>query len=1407
MKPTGAHHNKSGNPEGNSNPSSKEGKSARRPPPVATGGGAMASTEAKEGCSYGNRCTDMHCQISDEQHGVGFKRPKTCWRIKQGHNCSKCNTKKEPNQRCQFGANCRYMGTTCTKVHPEPVNVSETSPVQPVQAQLANESGTPLSYENFPSLEPEEKLVAPVVQTPIGFWTNKTVEPDVSLNLSGPISCILNCFDSGVFASLKLVLNEQLELCQNLEDLLIMGGIVLTSLDKVNPFITDINEYEQEKLEEKFNELLQTIMKELGCEESMPCFPEGNDVCENLSYFATAFDSLNEFLKNTQKTPLPESQSFSVPVPATKAESSSAPMFEKIRVAVTFISEMMKGLPLNKQGDLQRCLAFLNISDKSSCPPELVEQMLKFAKNAYDKIIDHIRIEEEARMHDIRESLLNPKHFEVNASMSESMLLAMSYMFAISFTVGSNMGIFDEIVSKNEELRSFVDNDQKGYFDQLVRAIYRKLIRSDSDASNFQNAVLTPCASEVPETIRNVFETATAWFILSQKSSEGSVYESLSIFSSWNDQSQLLTPAFLDFLYSYIKTRGDTQSIQISKTVDNHFIVIMKYFGIRMVASEKGFGKKFLLSYKLEGTTHEIDVSSLVCEYVFKLLCMSKVFVDNGKTNCVRLGNCGIGTSISQLFDLVGKDLIDSFGEYRPFKAATRDFKEQHEHIPSVYAPSLVSKVKSKSDLTKQDGVHERVMVLKYFFDKSIVQCINSSYDKKTEKKEFEMKLIEVEKTFLPTCQETEIMERFFLFLSTLKSDPMTKLMKMGVEILTDKSVKKDISIGFAFLDKQDVGEFQKLLLKIILQYSSNITDDAKLDECVGNAVSDFSEVLQFIASSGVTLIEVLHVCDMFKDLYNSNKSNKSGKMVFFNFFLAAFMVAASKKWNLTFQTMYTSMVTSLVDTTYVKPTDQFNKQVTAGIAMMRLTGFNFNNCLQEPHCQLFCKEASNRGSIDNPSNLANFQRLLKLVCPFVMISDLMFKQQPETLPEGMSMSLSNCLDRVAMLLLTSSNREQLFDLFGLMKPTLDSVPKENVKYRFSTESPNSRFNVSRKDSRIFEEQVVSSMLKSIKANTVSNYFSKWNRYCDQYGKDMKLALDAEDMKTLRKNFRMDSEMKTFFEFLITSGLATNAVCESLKNNPNLYTFTKRGNRVLNICEIATTIVAQNNGFSLEFYEDVLKMIHSALYPNFNDATLVRQMVREMVEFQKSQRRKDQGQAPVVEQETGSGMSMFAAMFGDDTEPEPETEAELTVEYFKNCFLEMLPKDISEKVDSRLGASPVVFTCGDVRGFFTNRQSSDADVETLPPSLSKYYTREFQDLISALNFLDVMKFFSDIQAYIDTFFSDDEEEGINLADFRADVLNTSSDLSKAFNRYVEAAINEATESIQIYQKHPMNQVD
>jgi len=94
------------------------GQNARLPLPAAAGGGANpSSTGDKTACKFGIRCTNMHCPVSDKEHGANFIRSTNCWRILNGQPCNICKT-KEPKNDCQFGAKCRNRNTTCKKDHP-----------------------------------------------------------------------------------------------------------------------------------------------------------------------------------------------------------------------------------------------------------------------------------------------------------------------------------------------------------------------------------------------------------------------------------------------------------------------------------------------------------------------------------------------------------------------------------------------------------------------------------------------------------------------------------------------------------------------------------------------------------------------------------------------------------------------------------------------------------------------------------------------------------------------------------------------------------------------------------------------------------------------------------------------------------------------------------------------------------------------------------------------------------------------------------------------------------------------------------------------------------------------------------------------------------------------------------------
>ena len=1394
MKPTnGNHPNLKGTPTGTLKNSSTGGFARLSPisvgeaktsstgdvanPPFNLGGRAKKTWVSPKGmCKIGLPCGNLHCEFT---HPPERKVPTHCM---YGNSCKVCFPCCPSFQNCQV-EECPLRHDLKRKiVGKEPVSETIVShPAIPVSVPAVS------MEKDFPSLrkEGEEVKSSAPVDTPMkpaGVWGTKTVEPEKE-DLSPLIPTILSCFDPNVFGHLKEQLKRQLEQCETGDDLLEMCVIIIENLKRI------IDIMELPEVESLFNDVLSSVMTLIFGADAIPRFPEAiDDVLDKIAFFATLSDSLTSFLQS-ESTPV----STILPVSAAPEKSDllkSGSMVEKHRLVLIALKDMLKNVPVLKQGDLLRVQTLLSgMEDIQSCTPELVQSLLQFATTTYTKIMDQIRIEEEARLDSKRLFLFNPEQFQVSISITESQLLAMAYMFAISFMVGSNITTFDEIINMNAESATLINKDQKGFFDQLVRAIYRKIIRSESDARDFQNAVITSDFSRVSENLNAIFSTAISWFLLSQKSSESSVYESLKLFSSWNE-SQLLNPVFLEFLYSDIQTRDSTQIVQIWKIMDNHMVVILKYFGVHMVSSETGFGKKFVLSYKNDGNTNVVDVSDQICDYLFDILCMSKVFVDTQTQSFVPHGNPGVGNSISKLFDLIGNSLIDGkFGNYQCYKAQTKTSKEQSEFVPKIFCPIIFTHVSSK--LKQEDGTVSHRDVLKYFLDNSKKELVNHSFRTNPEKDHFRKAVSDIRELFLPSCRNADSMMRFRLFLSTLKSDPMTKLMKMGIEFLTNESFKKDVCNGLAFLNSKDVGEFQQLEIRKVIEYMSTVTDDRKLKKLVDDTVLGFEEALKFVASSGISLVEVLHVCDMFKDLYNKNKSNMRCKMVFFNFFLTSIMVAASKKWNLTFQTMYTCLITSLMPNNVLKETKDFKENIRAGVNLIRLTGFQFATCERDAHCDLFCKEAC-ANVTQNSANLESFNKLIGLVCPVTAFSDVMFKQDRASL--SASMSISDCFDRVSMFLLTTHNRDGLLDLFKLTKPTVETVSEKHVWYKCPSDSANSRSKMH--PSKIhFETEVLNSIRTSIKSDAISKYFLEWNAYLDKNRHDITTALSPDHMKQLRIEFRKNSEMETFFNILINSGLSTEQLIKQLRENPNLYTPNKRGTYVLNIIDIAKSVVAENNGFSLQFYEDILRMIHSALYPNFDEITAVRQMVRDMVAIQMAARRKEQGQAPVEEEHVGFSMcdAIDEVMFVEESQPEPECMEE----HLKNFFLGMLSQDERELVCQRIDSNPVVLICNDMKKFFTVNHDKP---ETLPESLSKYLTESIQGIINISGVQATMNCFSNVRDYIENFFDDDEDEGIDLCEFRNQVLDESSELSKAFNNYVAAAITEAMTSVEDFEK-------
>jgi len=418
MNPTGAHRNKSGNPKGNPNSSSTGDKSARRPPPAAVGGGAMASTGVEGGCKFGIKCTNMHCEFTDDQHRHGFKRAETCWKKTLGQHCNKCNP-KEHNDNCQFGANCKYKNTTCTKVHPAPVPDSQNSAVQPVQVQPKNGTTT-AREEQFPSLGGNQS--APVVVR--GDWTGKNED------LSSGISAILALFPDENFVHLKESLEEKLRSFQTRNELLGFCKTLKDALARIEGL-----DFDSEELETLFKDPHSQFMTSCFGEGTMPVFQPEVEVFDRIMVFLDIKENLQKMVEKLELSQVSECP-----------PKSGTSITEQIRFAISSIMDMMKQLPPLKQGDFQKSVGFLGVNDVLSVPPELVQNILAFATSSYNKIMDQIRIEEEERKNRVRLSLLDPKQFEVETTMTESKLMAMAYMFAISFMMGSNMMFFRNFV-------------------------------------------------------------------------------------------------------------------------------------------------------------------------------------------------------------------------------------------------------------------------------------------------------------------------------------------------------------------------------------------------------------------------------------------------------------------------------------------------------------------------------------------------------------------------------------------------------------------------------------------------------------------------------------------------------------------------------------------------------------------------------------------------------------------------------------------------------------------------------------------------------------------------------------------------------------------------------------------------
>ena len=1332
MKPTGASH-KTVNPTGNSNPFSTGDKSARRPPLAAAGGGAMALTRVEGGCKFRKGCTDMHCKFTDKEHGVGFKREETCWKLENGQSCNIC----KPNNDCQFGAKCWNRNTTCDKDHP-PNEVDQfpslggkaVPPAVPQagQAQSGKDSASPAP--TFAQMAAATPAVAPTSKKSYGV-----AEINAAIDQLGLMAKQLGANDQGPITN-WIQLLTQLGNTPNLHELSTQVGQTIAAAESFCKAYTDLilkrdKEHEDQTSKAKLDALLDQKLFEIHTSASastIACMAyalawslfHGQNQ-EHLRRFAMSFEPSHDLSPEFVLSKFAHSFPFLGESGVDSLKEHMIRSFSSIQAFRAFVHEVnSKFKTLEEDADI-----FISPKDEA-CEEEDPEQ-----GDACE--------EEDPEQGDACEE-------EVPEQEHSALMFFMKTIIGldIDLTQISNddlLELYFQFISSSEPFDLFFKNFEGSFFDvkssehffnMLVRVMSQRLGKDDAEplkigllsgdtSEGFYTAHLLPLfGKSMDRTVRYLQRTDEA------------VFDSMKSFISMKDN--FLTKDLINFLFSTFETGGNEGRLTIVKAIDNYLTVLRRYFGIVEDPIGVPFGHLWVINYKNPTTGEKVreDVSHLVGDYIFNLVCIAKVLVGKKKELSIRFGNCGVYSvrgvekkltevSLSFLFDEIGRGLLDDkkFG----FVKARKDVSE---HVPDVFCQKILARFQN----------HSHGDIMKTFMDRSIKLMAEQMVESKSDQESFFTNVEQVKQSFRMDSSEDKCLH---LFLSMFKRNANDKFQMSLVEFLLHEPCKVALLDALSFVDPQfQMSDLMKSTVSSVLRFSTNIPESQ--DKIVISAVI---EAFSFIIQSGITLSEVLDICAVFKELYIANAT----RMVFINTFGVALMTAASKTLGLTFEMMYSIVTNCLTPVKgIVKKTESFNSSLRSDVSKLNHPSSNFfRSCVQPTqNCESFCRDATS-SQVEHKDNIAKFERMVDKVFPLIMFSSIYHKSQKT---DQMSLALSDIFDRILMILI-ASNRRDVLQMLGLMK--IDSLAEQRKK-------------------ESHEEQFLRSVAPSLTTSTLSAYLDSMQRYLQENSKTIQELLGDVELKALKAQFRMETQLQTLYPFLRMSGFLTEENVKVL-NDPDVHstilTTNWRGREVVDI-DALSTVLSKEYNVSESFVKGIFSIIHRALYPNHKDLMARREIMKEIYANKKSLFDEQFGQRSCSVQGPASSFADLA--FGSP---------DIGPKELLSQFMRSVDGSIAKIIQQRLDDLPVsLMSTKFLKALKDGISMNDVECMTVfaKTMLKETGPSEFASCFSSLD------------AYIENVFYDDDNKGVNLQEFRTRLKESSTELSQLFASYVGASI-------------------
>lgn len=1289
------------------------GKNAGRSSSEFAGGGANpASTGAKKKqvCDGSSRCTDFHCS---NDHDGGYTRPTTCWYAMNGpKGCYICKSNQQSgncsNFQCCPDSSCQLKHDPKRQIGKPPLKEAFPSlggkAVPPAvsqagQAQSGKDSANPAPTFAKMAATP---AVAPTSNKSYGVADISAAIEQLGANDEGPITNWI-----------KLL--TQMSGIANLHELSTqVGQTIATALSFCNAYRDLIlkrdKELQDQKSQAKINSLLDPQLFEIQASASAStnacmayAFAWSMFYGQNQEHLRRFAMSLNPSLELNQEMVFDEfAKCFQFlgesDVVSLKERLMSFESIQEFRAFVHEVNEMFK----KQQADAEIFLS----SNNEACEEELPEQ-------------DHSAL------------MFFIKFLNLNVNLTEETLIDLYTQFiSSSEQFASFFNIFED---------SFFDvKSSEHFFNMLVRVITQRL--GKDDAEPLKSGLLSGDTSiEFYEShLLPLFGKSMGRTVKYLQRTDEAVLDSMKFFKHMKDR--FITQELVDFLFSTFETGGNEGRLTIVKAIDNYLTVLMRYFGIVEDPIDVPFGHRWVMNYKNPTTGNKVreDVSHLVGDYIFKLVCIAKVLVDDKKELSIRFGNCGVCSvrgvekkvtyvSLSFLFDDIGKYLVDDpkFGFVKPSKSCP-------EKVPDVFCPTILGNRKF------QNPSHGNIM--KHFMDRSIELLAEQIFKEKPERTSFRTKVEQVMRSFRVESSEND--ECLHFFLSMFKRNANDKFQMSLVEFLLYEPSKVALLDALSFVDLQfPMSELMTSTVSRVLRFSTNIPESQD-----SRVISAVREAFRFIIQSGITLSEVLDICAVFKDLFIANKD----KMVFINTFGVALMAAASKTLGLKFETMY-SIVTNCLNPLggIVKKKESFHQSLHADVSKLNHPSTNFfRSCVKlTKNCESFCMDAMS-SQVEHKNNIDKFTQMVEFVFPLIMFSPIYHKSQKT---DQMSLALSDIFDRMSMILI-ASNRTDVLQMLSLME--MDTLAEQRKK-------------------ESHEEQFLRSVAPSLTTSTLSAYLDSMHRYLQLNSKTIQQLLGDVELKDLKAQFRMETQLQTLYPFLRMSGFLTEENV-TLLNNPDVHstilTTNWRGRKVVDI-DALSTVLSKEYNVSKSFVKGIFSIIHRALYPNPRDVMARRAMMNEIYANKMSLFNEEFGQRSCSVQGSASSSQMvtFADLAFGSSDVGPK---ELLSE-----FMSRVDVSIAKTIQQRLDDLPVSLM---------SKKFLEALSTCTPMNDVECMTEFAKEMLKEIEPSEFASYFSSLDAYIETVFYNDEE--VNLKEFREQLSDSSTELSRLFSSYVGASI-------------------